>query len=66
MEVSYQLHASAPLLPGKDPSEYPLDKRLGGLQDLSGCCGVKKYLLTLLGIEPRPSSPRPAAIPTEL
>jgi hypothetical protein len=35
MEVSGQLHASV-----KNP-QYPLDRRLGGHQSLSGCCGVE-------------------------
>jgi len=41
MEVSGQLHALATLPPGKW-TQYPLDRRLGGLRSLSVCCGGKK------------------------
>jgi hypothetical protein len=45
-----------PLYPrGKSP-RYPLDRRLGGPQSLSGHCGVENNFLTLLVIEPRSSS----------
>jgi hypothetical protein len=44
------------LPPGKDP-QYPLDRRLGGLQSRSGRRGQKKNPLPLPGIEPRSSSP---------
>jgi hypothetical protein len=43
MEVSGQLHAPAALPPGKDP-RYTLDRRLGGPQSRSGCCGEEKHL----------------------
>jgi hypothetical protein len=40
-----------PLYPqGKSP-QYPLDRKLGGLQSRSRCCGVEKNLLPLSGIE---------------
>jgi hypothetical protein len=44
-----------PPLPGKNP-RYPLDRRLGGPQNQSGCCGIEKNLLPLLGIISHPSS----------
>jgi hypothetical protein len=40
MEVSGQLHVPAALPPGKKPW-YPLDRRLGGPQSLSGHAGEK-------------------------
>jgi hypothetical protein len=49
-----ELHAPAALPQGKEP-RCPLDRRLVEPQSRSGCCGEKKNL-TLLGIEPRPSS----------
>jgi hypothetical protein len=52
MEVSGQLHVPAALPPGRSP-RYPLDRRLGGLQNRSGCCGIEKNPLPLPGIEPR-------------
>jgi hypothetical protein len=45
---------------------YPLDRRLAGPQSRSGSYGEEKNLLLLPGIEPRPSSPQPVSIPTEL
>jgi hypothetical protein len=56
MEASGELHASAPVPPGKDP-RYPSDRRLGEPHSLSGPYGEEKNLLTLPEIEPRPSSP---------
>jgi hypothetical protein len=53
MEVSAQIHASAALLPGKEPL-YLLDKRLGGPQGRFGRCGENKNLFLLPGIEPWP------------
>jgi hypothetical protein len=50
MEVSGQLHALVILPPGSHPW-YTLDSRLGGPQSQSGCYGVEKNLLPLLGIE---------------
>jgi hypothetical protein len=41
MEVSVQLHDPVALPPGKEP-RYPLDKRLGGLQNRSGHSGEEK------------------------
>jgi hypothetical protein len=55
MEVSGQLHVPVALIPGKDIG-YPLDRRLGGLQDRSGRCGEKKNI-AVLGIEPGSFSP---------
>jgi hypothetical protein len=57
-----------PLYPqGKSPpSPYPLDRRLGGPQNQSGCFRVEKNLFPLLGIEPWPPSPWPVAILPEL
>jgi hypothetical protein len=43
--MSGQLRALAALTPGKDPSaKYPLNRRLGGTQNLSGQRGEKKNL----------------------
>jgi hypothetical protein len=42
---------------------YPFDRRLGGLQSRSECCGEWKNLLHLTGIEPRSSSPSPSRCP---
>jgi hypothetical protein len=36
---------------------YPLNTKLGVSQSRRGLCGVEKYLLSLTGVEPRPSSP---------
>jgi hypothetical protein len=33
----------------------PLDRRVDGLQSLSGLCGVVKNILPMPGIKPRPS-----------
>jgi hypothetical protein len=51
MEVSGQLHAPAALLPGKGP-RYPLDRRLGGLQNRSGHGSEMQNSKPLPGIEP--------------
>jgi hypothetical protein len=64
--VSGQLHASAALPPDKSP-RYPLDRRLGEPQGLSGHDG--KVKLSPSGIEPwNPVHPARSlvAIPTEL
>jgi hypothetical protein len=45
---------------------YPLDRTLGRPQSRSGRCGEEKNLEPLAGIELRPSSLQPFAIPTEL
>jgi hypothetical protein len=50
---------------GKSPW-YPLDRRLGGPQSRSGCCGEEKNSQPPPGIEPRCSSQQPVSIPTEL
>jgi hypothetical protein len=52
-----------PLYPRGNGLRFPLDGRLGEPQSRSGCCGEEKNV-ALLGIEPRPSSPQPVAIPT--
>jgi hypothetical protein len=41
---------------GKSP-QYPLNRRLGGLQSQSGCYGEEKNLFHLTGTKPWPSSP---------
>jgi hypothetical protein len=46
MEVSYQLHASAALTPGKQPV---VPRKLGGSQSRLALYGEKKYLLPLTG-----------------
>jgi hypothetical protein len=49
-----------PLYPrGKSP-RYPLDRRLGGPQSRSGCCGVERNLLPL----PESNSGRPVRSPS--
>jgi hypothetical protein len=50
-EVSGQLHDPVALPTEKEPP-VPIDRRLGGPQSRSGCCGVEKNLLLLSGIEP--------------
>jgi hypothetical protein len=68
MEVSGQLHPTAALPPGKEPS-YLLDRRLGGLQSRSGRGGDEKNSQSPPGIEPYNlyrSARSPVAIPTEL
>jgi hypothetical protein len=57
---------SLPLYPWRNSPWYPLDRRPRGLQSHSVCCGEKENLLSLLGVEPWPSSLQPATIPTEL
>jgi hypothetical protein len=52
-----------PFTPGGNRLRYPLYRRLGGPQSLSGRCGVQNNLLPLPGIEPKP---QPVAILTEL
>jgi hypothetical protein len=52
LEVSGQLHASEALTRGKRPW-YPLDRRMGGSQNLSGRPGGEKNLV-LPGLELRP------------
>jgi hypothetical protein len=51
--------------PGKAPLELN-GLSLGEPQSQSGCRGVQKGFLPLLGIEPQPSSVQPVATPTEL
>jgi len=47
-EVSGQLHATAPLSQGKEPP-YPLDGRLGGLQNQSGHGRQKNSMIAPTG-----------------
>jgi hypothetical protein len=47
-------------------TSYPLQKRRGRPQSRSGRCGFERNFLPLPGIDPRPSSMQPIAIPTEL
>jgi hypothetical protein len=51
MEVSVRLHAPA-ALPQAKSSWYPLDRRLGGLQNRSGRGGEEKNSQPLPGLEP--------------
>jgi hypothetical protein len=55
-----------PLFPRAKSPQYHLDRVLGGPQSRSGRRGIDTNILPLPGIEPRPSSPYPVAIPTEL
>lgn len=52
MEVSVQPCALASLPLGKS-TWYPLNRRLGGCENQSGCSGVEKNLLPLPGFEPQ-------------
>jgi hypothetical protein len=54
MDVSSQLYAPAALPLGKE-LPVPLDMRMGGPQSWSRRYGEEKNLLSLPGIEPRPS-----------
>jgi hypothetical protein len=54
MEVNFKLR---PLYSRGKSHRCPLDKRLGGPQSRSGRCGEETNLLSLAGIEARPSSP---------
>jgi hypothetical protein len=51
MKVSGQIHTPAALHQGKGP-RYPLDRRLGGHQSLSGGGGEEKNSQPTPGIEP--------------
>jgi hypothetical protein len=62
--MSGQLHAPTALLSEEPP--IPFEMRQNGLQNRFGRCREEKNLLPLPGIKPRPSSPYPAATPTEL
>jgi hypothetical protein len=46
--------------------QYPLDRRLGGLQSWSGHCGTEKNLFPLQGIEHWPFSLQPIRVCSEL
>jgi hypothetical protein len=46
-----------PLYPRWKSPRYPLDRRLGGSWSQPGRCGGENNMLSLPGIEPRPSSP---------
>jgi hypothetical protein len=65
MEVSGSFTPRPLYLKGESP-RYQLYRMLGGLQSRSGCYRVEKNILSLPGIEPRPSSSLPVAIPTEV
>jgi hypothetical protein len=59
MEVSGQLHAPAALPPGKEPTRYPLDRKLSGPQSRSGHGDKEKNSPVPAGnrtLEPRSSS----------
>jgi hypothetical protein len=67
-EVNGEIKSPVPLLQIKGPRE-PIDRRLGGLQIRSGCCGEERSLLLLPGIEDYfvGSTPRSlVAVATEL
>jgi hypothetical protein len=51
MDVSGQLHVPDALSAGKEP-QYPLSRRLGGLQSRSGRGGKEKNSQPLPGLEP--------------
>jgi hypothetical protein len=55
--VGREWSASRPchFIPRGNNPQYPLDRRLGGLQSRYGCCGEETNL-ALPGIEPGPSS----------
>jgi hypothetical protein len=55
-----------PLYPRGNSPRYPLDRRLGGPQNRSGRGEIKENLDPPGIPTPRPSSPQPVAIPTEL
>jgi hypothetical protein len=44
------------------PPPYLLDRRLGGCQDLSRCCGEKKNVVLLPGINPNSFVVRSVAV----
>jgi hypothetical protein len=54
--VCGQLHALV-TFPLRKEFPVPIDRKLGGHQSWSGSCVVEKDFLSLLGIEPWPSSP---------
>jgi hypothetical protein len=56
METRKQLHASATLSLNKRDPHYRMKNRLGEPQSGSGRCRLEENDLSLLGIEPRPSS----------
>jgi hypothetical protein len=57
MEVSDLLHFPAGLTLGAKSPQYPLDRRLDGRYRQSARGGEDKTTLSMLGIEPLPSSP---------
>jgi hypothetical protein len=65
MKVSGQLHVPATLLPGKEP-RYPLDRRLGGLQNQSRRGGEEKISQPVTGQEPPIIQPVAQHYTTEL
>jgi hypothetical protein len=62
MEVSGQLHAPAALPPGEDPL-VPIDRRLGGLQNLSGRGGEEKSFQPRRESNPKTPIVQPVAQP---
>jgi hypothetical protein len=65
-EVSGQVQAPLAFYLREKIPRYPLDRMLGGPLYRSGCYRVKRNLLTLSGIEPRPCGPETVAVPTEI
>jgi hypothetical protein len=66
-EVKFVPEWSASLLCRFTPREIARTTHwIAGWGGDSGRCGVEKNLLDLLGIEPRPTSPWPVPISTEL
>jgi hypothetical protein len=47
-----KVHAPVALPPGKEPTQYPLDRRLGGPQSRSGRDGEEKNSKSPPRIEP--------------
>jgi hypothetical protein len=62
---SFELHVPV-TLPWGDVPRYPMANRLDEPKSRSGRCGEEEHLVTLPGIEPQPSNPKPAAMPSEL
>jgi len=50
--VTGEHHAPATVPPAKKKPRHLLNRRLGGPQSWSGCCGKENCLLPLLGFEP--------------
>jgi hypothetical protein len=65
MELSDQLHAPPLYSQGKSPL-YPMDRRLGGTQSLSGYGGEEKHFQPLTGMDPLIIQPVVQRYTTEL